>query len=123
MTEIIIATFVVYLVHLLLPGQLAFFRKEVSNAYLLGPRDEEVEVSNIVKRARRASANLQESLLIFLPLAIMAGDNGAASEAALIWLGLRIAYLVSYLMGVNYVRTIIWFISLFYLYQMASTLV
>lgn len=122
MTEIIIATLIVYVVHLMLPTSIAIVRKEVNNDYLVGPRDEEANVSTLVKRARRASNNLQESLLLFLPLAIMAGDSGAASEAATIWLGLRIAYLVTYLMGLRYVRTVIWVVSLYYLYAIGATL-
>lgn len=120
MTEIIIATLIVYVIHLMLPSSIAIIRKEVNNAYLVGPRDDEAPVSNIVKRARRASGNLQESLLIFLPLAIMVGDNATAAEAATIWLGLRLAYLVTYLMGLSYVRTLVWFASLLCLLQMGS---
>ena len=92
-------------------------------AYLVGPRDEARTAAPIVERARRASRNLQESLLIFLPLAVLAGNNGAAAEAATIWLGIRLAYTLTYLLGLSYIRTVVWIISLVYLYMMAAALV
>ena len=124
MTDILIATLVVYLVHLMLPSMLALVRKELTNDYLVGPRDETKEVSAIIGRARRASGNMQESLLVFIPLAVLAAvTGGAVAETATIWLGLRIAYWVAYLMGVSYLRTLIWFASVFCLALMALALV
>ena len=67
MIEIIFATLVVYVIQLLLPTTLAVLRKEADPAYLAGPRDETRTASPVVERAKRASFNLQESLLIFLP--------------------------------------------------------
>lgn len=122
MIEILFATLVVYVIHLLLPTTLAFLRKEADVAYLVGPRDEARTAAPIVERARRASRNLQESLLIFLPLAVLAGNNGAAAEAATIWLGIRLAYTLTYLLGLSYIRTVVWIISLVYLYMMAAAL-
>ena len=123
MIEILFATLVVYVIHLVLPTTLAILRKEADVAYLVGPRDEERAAAPIVERARRASRNLQESLLIFLPLAVLAGNNGAAAEAATIWLGIRLAYTVTYLLGLSYIRTVVWIASLVYLYVMAAALV
>jgi len=123
MIEILFATLVVYVIHLVLPTTLAILRKEADVAYLVGPRDEARTAAPIVERARRASRNLQESLLIFLPLAVLAGNNGAAAEAATIWLGVRLAYTLTYLLGLSYVRTVVWAVSLVYLYLMAAALV
>ena len=123
MIEILFATLVVYVIHLVLPTTLAILRKEADVAYLVGPRDEARTAAPIVERARRASRNLQESLLIFLPLAVLAGNNGAAAEAATIWLGMRLAYTLTYLLGLSYVRTVVWAVSLVYLYLMAAALV
>lgn len=122
MTEIIYATLSVYTIQLVLPTIIGVVRGEVDLGYLLGPRDEAVGVSPHVGRARRAANNMGESLLIFLPLALLAGNNGAAAEAATIWLGLRIAYIVTYVMGLRHVRTIVWFASLVYLYFMFAAL-
>ena len=123
MIEILFATLVIYVIHLVLPTTLAILRKEADVAYLVGPRDEVRTAAPIVERARRASRNLQESLLIFLPLAVLAGNNGAAAEAATIWLGVRLAYTLTYLLGLSYVRTVVWAVSLVYLYLMAAALV
>lgn len=123
MTQILFATLLIYVLHLVLPTLLAVIRGEADIAYLFGPRDETRTDAPIIERARRSSRNLQESLLIFLPLAVLAGNNGAAAEAATIWLGIRIAYTVVYLLGLAYIRTAIWFVSLAYLYMMASALV
>lgn len=122
MTDIIFATLAVYFIQLVLPTIIGVARGEVDLGYLLGPRDEPAEATAHVGRARRAASNMGESLLIFLPLAILAGNNGAAAEAATIWLGLRIAYLVTYVLGLRHVRTIIWFASIVYLYFMFAAL-
>lgn len=123
MIEILFATLVIYVIHLVLPTMISVVRGEADITYLFGPRDEARTDSAVVERARRSSRNLQESLLIFLPLAVLAGNNGAAAEAATIWLGVRIAYTVTYLLGLAYVRTLVWFVSLAYLYMMAAALV
>jgi uncharacterized MAPEG superfamily protein len=123
MTEILFATLLVYVIHLVLPTLIAVVRGEADIAYLFGPRDETRTDTPVIERARRSSRNLQESLLIFLPLAVLAGENGAVAEAATIWLGVRIAYTLTYLMGLSYIRTAVWFVSLAYLYMMASALV
>lgn len=123
MIEILFATLVIYVIHLVLPTTISVMRGEADIAYLFGPRDETRTDAALVERARRAGRNLQESLLIFLPLAVLAGNNGAAAEAATIWLGVRIAYTVTYLLGLSYVRTLVWFVSLIYLYMMAAALV
>lgn len=124
MLDLIFVSLVLYVAHLMLPAILAILRKEATNTYLVGPRDEEASFSNIVKRAKRASGNIQESLLIFLPLAVLATINGAqANEAAAVWIGLRVVYLITYLMGLAYVRTLVWFASLVCLYFMGAALV
>lgn len=123
MLDIIFITLVFYVVQLVLPTMIAIARKEVDHNFAFGPRDQQPEVSLVVQRARRNAGNFQESLLIFLPLAVIAlVNNAAAAEAASIWLGLRVAYLVSYLMGLAYVRTLIWFASLAALYMMGAAL-
>ena len=52
---------------------------------------------------------------------MVSGTNIA--ETATIWLGLRIAYLITYLMAVSYVRTFIWLGSVYFLGVMAFALV
>ncbi len=124
MIEILFATLVFYAVGLMLPSLIGVLRKELTLGFLLGPRDEQPEVSMVVQRIRRASSNLQESLLIFIPLALIAiSSNAAVAETAAIWLGLRVAFLVVYAMGLRHVRTIIWFVSIVHLYLIGAALV
>lgn len=123
MLEIIFATMVLYFVQLMMPNQLATARKDAALSYFLGNRDTDITVSELPGRAKRALTNLQESLFVFFPLAILALVSGAAAnEAAAIWLGLRVAHTISYLMGLAYVRTLIWFASLACLVAMAAAL-
>ena len=93
--------------------------------YLISNRDESPpEVSVTLGRVRRAATNLQESLPAFLALAILSivveVDN---SSLALCWLGFRIAYLLSYMGGITYVRTLFWLGSIICLIMMAVAIV
>lgn len=124
MTEVVLATLAFYLLQLLLPNLIAVARGEIDSASLFGVRDETVEKSTIVRRADRAAVNIQESLLVFLPLAVLAiGTDTSVAETATIWLGLRVAYLFTYLIGVSYIRTFIWLGSVYCLGSMAVALV
>ncbi len=124
MTEVVLATLAFYLLQLLLPNLIAVARGEIDAASLFGVRDGTVEKSTIVRRADRAAVNIQESLLVFLPLAVLAiGTDTSVAETATIWLGLRVAYLFTYLIGVSYIRTFIWLGSVYCLGSMAVALV
>jgi uncharacterized MAPEG superfamily protein len=124
MTEVVLATLAFYLLHLMLPNLIAVARGEIDAASLFGVRDETVEKSIIVRRAGRAAVNIQESMIVFLPLAGLAIASGTSvAETATIWLGLRVAYLITYLMGVSFIRTFIWFGSVYCLGSMAVALV
>ncbi|MGB1987548.1 MAG: MAPEG family protein, partial [Parvibaculales bacterium] len=110
MTEVVLATLALYLLQLMLPNLIAVARGEIEAASLFGGRDETIEKSIIVRRADRAAVNIQESMIVFLPLAGLAIASGTSvAETATIWLGLRVAYLITYLMGISFIRTFIWF--------------
>ena len=88
--------------------------------YLMSNRDEPMEMSITVQRVLRASANLQESLPAFLTLVIL----GIILEENLVtlgysWIGLRIAYLLSYSYGIEKIRSYIWIASVVVLVLMA----
>ena len=124
MTGVVLATLAFYLLHLMLPNLIAVARGEIDAASLFGVRDETVEKSIIVRRAGRAAVNIQESMIVFLPLAGLAIASGTSvAETATIWLGLRVAYLITYLMGVSFIRTFIWVGSVYCLGSMAVALV
>jgi uncharacterized MAPEG superfamily protein len=92
--------------------------------YLLSNRDQnDPEESMHCARAKRAAANLQESLPAFLVLSvlsvIMQVDN---SNLMICWLALRVAFAVSYIAGLIYIRTAFWLGSLACLVMMAISL-
>ena len=93
--------------------------------YLISNRDDAAPEDSVkLGRVRRAAANLQESLPAFLALAILsivlAVDN---YNLAMYWLGFRVGYLLSYVFGIIYVRTLFWIGSIICLIMMAAALV
>lgn len=124
MTEVLLAALAFYLLQLMLPILIAVVRGEVTTAALFAQRDQPVEKSIPVGRADRAAKNIQESMLVFVPLLAMGivTDTNLAGLAT-VWLGLRIAYLITYLLGIAYIRTFIWFGSIYCLGAMAVALV
>ncbi len=124
MLEILIAALVFYLVQLLVPSVLGLIRGETSLAYLASARDETPTRSPVLQRARRAAVNMQESLFIFLPLMLLAISRDVnVAEIATVWLGLRVAYMVLYMMGISHIRTIIWTLSIICLFQLGAALI
>jgi uncharacterized MAPEG superfamily protein len=124
MTEVVLATLAFYLFQLMLPNLIAVARGEIDAKILFGVRDATVEKSTIVRRADRAAVNIQESMIVFLPLAGLAIASGTSvAETATIWLGLRVAYLITYVMGISFIRTFIWFGSVYCLGVMAVALI
>ena len=87
-------------------------------------RDEPIDESVLLGRAKRAGANLQESLPAFLALAVL----GHVSQVdmvlvASIWLVLRAAYVPLYVFNVTHIRSLVWMVSLGCLICMAVMLV
>jgi uncharacterized MAPEG superfamily protein len=71
----------------------------------------------------RAHNNLKESLFIFIPLSLLSIIiNVDVLMAATIWLVLRVIYVILYSLGVTYIRTILWFISIICLVDMGIRL-
>jgi uncharacterized MAPEG superfamily protein len=81
--------------------------------YALGPQDEERQERGVVaRRARRAARNMLETFPIFvalaLALAVTNKSGGIAAAGAVIWIAARAVYLPVYLMGIPYLRTLVW---------------
>ena len=96
-----------------------------SMQYLISNRDDIAPGDSVrLGRVRRAATNLQESLPAFLALAVLSVvlevDN---YNLALYWLGFRVGYLLSYVFGIIYVRTLFWMGSIICLIMMAAALV
>ena len=125
MLEIILVTGLLVFLQLTLPTMLAVATCSATARYLAGPRDAPMEnMAASVARAKRASNNLLETLPVFLTLAVLSIIMEVqTAELAAIWLGLRVAYVFSYLMHIDYIRTLIWFGSVFCLIMMGLALI
>ncbi|MGB1667377.1 MAG: MAPEG family protein [Pseudohongiellaceae bacterium] len=93
-------------------------------SFLLSNRDEDFEFSTITKRAQRASANLYETLPIFITLMLL----GVILDVDLtlsgsVWIALRVLFLMCYLGGIKIVRSGIWIASVVTLIMMGLNIV
>ncbi|PLW84113.1 hypothetical protein CWI75_01820 [Kineobactrum sediminis] len=82
----------------------------------LSNRDNLPEPTPLGGRAERAAANTREGFLLFVPLALVAHAAGAGEEVLLgaqIFFWARIVYLPVYLVGITYVRSLIWGVGVF----------
>ena len=93
----------------MLPNLIAVARGEIEAASFVGGRDETIEKSIIVRRAGRAAVNIQESMIVFLPLAGLAIASGTSLRNRHHLAGPAGRYLITYLMGISFIRTFIWF--------------
>ncbi len=125
MLEIILITGLLVFLQLTLPTMLAVATGSATARYLAGPRDVPMEnMAASVARAKRAGNNLLETLPVFLTLAVLSIIMEVqTAELAAIWLGLRVAYVFAYLMHIDYIRTLIWFGSVFCLIMMGLALI
>ena len=120
MTQLIVATLALTLVHIWFVP--AFFNR-VHLKYLMGSRDEGLELSVGAGRASRAATNFQESLVPFLAMCLLAMINGVdLLVLAQVWLGLRVVYLICYVGGINPARSYVLVASLVVLILMAIKL-
>jgi uncharacterized MAPEG superfamily protein len=91
--------------------------------YLLSNRDTEIELSPMAERVQRAAKNLQESLPIFLTLALLSihyqVDN---SDPAIGWLLCRLAHFLCYTLSITMLRSVAFVGSLIALGAMAFAL-
>lgn len=103
----------VILYFVMIAVQAALSNMENKPADMMGARDSISDRGAMLGRARRANANMVESLLMFVPLVLVAHGAGALNEmtqlGAGIFLAARIAYAPLYWFGVPYLRTLAWF--------------
>jgi uncharacterized MAPEG superfamily protein len=83
---------------------------------LVGNREPPVEGRAWVGRAQRAHRNMLESIVLFAALVLVAHVSGHANAttamgAALFFYG-RLAYAAVYVLGVPWLRTIVWTVGL-----------
>ncbi|EJF91596.1 MAPEG family protein [Bartonella tamiae] len=106
---------IMLMVHIFL--QAFFVTKDKGRAWNAGPRDHSgIALSPIAGRAVRASANFRETYLAFLALMLMSAfypsDIILTVFGGIIWLVARMLYLPFYLLGIPYIRSIIWLFSI-----------
>ena len=130
MTNIVLLALALALIQILvLPAllNLILLDKEqyrANTSYLLSNRDKPIQMPLLVQRVSRATANLQETLPLFLTLVIL----GIIAEENLValgytWLALRVSYLLCYSYGIEKIRSLIWVASVIVLVVMAFKLI
>lgn len=82
---------------------------------LAGNREGLPEITGWAGRARRAHLNMIENLVLFAALVLIAAVAGKANATtamgALIFFWARLAYAVIYVIGIPWLRTAAWFVS------------
>ena len=123
MLYIVLATMLMYLIHLMLPTLLTFKNNpDFSNVRQLIERD--TNIPNYVVRIHAATENLKESLPVFFACAVLSIVTGVDSSGyGLTWIILRIAYVVCYVYKLNPYRNIVWMGSIFCLILMGINLI
>ena len=82
---------------------------------LAGNREGLPDMMGWAGRARRAHLNMIENLVLFTALVLITAISGKANAAtamgAMIFFWARLAYAVIYLIGIPWLRTLAWFVS------------
>ena len=123
MLYIVLATMLMYLIHLMLPTLLTFKNNpDFLNVRQLIKRD--TNIPNHIIRIHAATENLKESLPVFFACAVLSIVTGVDSSGyGLTWIILRIAYVVCYVYKLNPYRSIVWMGSIFCLVLMGINLI
>jgi uncharacterized MAPEG superfamily protein len=100
-------------VQVLIAASLA--NKEVGLSTLAGNREGLGELPGMAGRARRAHLNMIENLVLFAALVLIAAVGGKANAmtamGAMIFFWARLAYAIAYVIGIPWLRTVLWFVS------------
>lgn len=113
MLILILATLLLYLLQTYLPA-IIMSRALGPQAmrYAGGPRDEPLPLTVNAGRAKRALENMNEAMVVFIPLALLAVhfglDSGLAWWGAALFLAARIAYIPAYITAIGLTRSIVW---------------
>ena len=107
-----------YLVMILMQAVAAIVSRKANVADLVGPRDNLPSdgLTPFHGRTKRAQANFTESMVMFVPLCLIAVYSNDTSSltalgAALFFYG-RLVFAPSYYFGVPWLRTLAWFVSI-----------
>lgn len=115
---------VVIIVNVLMQIVVAMTNQDIG--YLVGPRDQEQPHSVVTGRLKRSIDNNVIALAYFAPAILIVHIGGLSTAgtvmAAQVFLAARIIYVMLYAMGVPWIRTFVWIVSLLatlYLYGTA----
>ena len=117
---IIILSFLLVLIQITIPVLISLFSKNIKVSYLFSSRDENSDTSMYEDRANRALKNLFETFPIFIGLVLLSITKDMDNASlALFWLIARVIYVPLYILGVDYLSTGIWAVSLISLILMS----
>ena len=84
-------------------------KRKMDLSDLFSSRDKSIETSIYYNRGKRALSNLLETFPIFIFLVLLSIfreiDN---SNLAILWLTFRLIYVPTYILGIDYARTLLW---------------
>ena len=93
---------------------------------LAGNRDSMPEYTGFAGRARRAHLNMLENMVLFTALVLIATVAGKANATtamgAMLFFWARLVYVLVYLVGIPWLRTVIWFVSVIGMIMIAMQL-
>lgn len=109
------ATLVLALVQIFLPAGARTL--EFGSRWNAGPRDQTpVSTKPLTGRLERAQSNLYETLPLFIGAVLIAHVTGVESALTLwgaaLYFWARVAYIPLYALGVPYIRSLVWLVSL-----------
>ena len=91
---------------------------------LIGSRDSLKDDTVLIGRAKRANQNMIEAMVLFTPLILVAAQtnnlNATTALGAPLFFWGRAAFAPLYWMGVAWLRTIVWFVSVIGLLMILS---
>ena len=113
MEIIAVLTCLLIIVHIFCPMFIGLLTtKDLSIDYLFSSRDEEIKTSIYLERSKRAFTNLLETFPIFIILLFLSIIKQVDfTNLGLLWLLLRLIYIPSYILGLKYIRTLVWMLS------------
>lgn len=125
MLLIIFLVLILLLVQVQLPGR--YLTEQVGASGQMGPRDALPKPTQALARSRRALGNLQETLPVFLTLAVLSivlGEQGAVSlVGGAIYFVARVAHVICYMRGLTPWRSISFLVAVLGLFALAAPLI
>ena len=122
MFDVLIIFLIFYLLQLMLPMLLSI--KSVPFSDFAGTRDKCIDLSLYSQRADRSVRNFRESLPVVLMLiALSIALDIDNSQTVMYFIYTRIVYTLVYIMAIPHLRTLIWFLSLWFIAQMVINLI